>query len=101
MRDEANDRAAGKRTLVVLMGSNMAKYYHYYLVVLAMLGMLSFSVLRLQMRWQLLYILAFLPLTIHLLIVKKNTNPPALDGQLKVVALSTFAMAVLFFIGLL
>lgn len=99
MRDEANDRAAGKRTLVVLMGSNMAKYYHYYLVVLAMLSMLGFSVLRLQMRWQLLYILSFLPLTIHLLIVKKNTNPPALDGQLKVVALSTFAMAVLFFIG--
>ncbi|AVM50930.1 1,4-dihydroxy-2-naphthoate octaprenyltransferase [Capnocytophaga sp. oral taxon 878] len=99
MRDEASDRRAGKHTLVVKMGLPLAKYYHYYLVVLAMVSMLCFSVLRLQTRWQLLYILAFVPLTVHLLIVKRNTDTRELDSQLKVVALSTFVMAVLFFIG--
>ena len=100
MRDYENDQRSGKHTLVVKMGISLAKYYHYYLVVLAMVSLLSFSVLRLQMRWELLYLIAFLPLVVHLLSVKRNNELQLLDKELKVVALSTFLLSVLFFIGI-
>ena len=100
MRDYENDQRSGKHTLVVKMGISLAKYYHYYLVVLAMVALLSFSVLRLQMRWELLYLIAFLPLVVHLLSVKRNNELQLLDKELKVVALSTFLLSVLFFIGI-
>jgi len=100
MRDYENDQRSGKHTLVVKMGISLAKYYHYYLVVLAMVSLLSFSVLRLQMRWELLYLIAFLPLVVHLLSVKRNNELQLLDKELKVVALSTFLLSILFFIGI-
>lgn len=99
MRDYENDKAVGKNTLVVKIGTSWAKYYHYYLVVLAMLLMLIYSVMHLHMRWKLLYLLAFLPLTLHLIRVKKNQELNALDKELKVVAFSTFLLSVLFFVG--
>ncbi|CEN45808.1 1,4-dihydroxy-2-naphthoate octaprenyltransferase (fragment) [Capnocytophaga canis] len=99
MRDYENDKAMGKNTLVVKMGSNLAKFYHYYLVVLAMLSMLVFSVLHLQTGWQLVYLLVFIPLALHLITVKNNKVLKNLDKELKKVALSTFFMSLLFFIG--
>ena len=99
MRDFENDKAMQKNTLVVKMGLDLAKYYHYYLVVLAMLCMLAYSVLNLQARWQLLYVLVFIPLARHLLFVKHNKDPKNLDKELKIIAISTFFMSILFFIG--
>ena len=99
MRDYENDKAMGKNTLVVKMGSNLAKFYHYYLVVVAMLSMLVFSVLHLQTGWQLVYLLVFIPLALHLITVKNNKVLKNLDKELKKVALSTFFMSLLFFIG--
>ncbi|MFK8302459.1 1,4-dihydroxy-2-naphthoate polyprenyltransferase [Capnocytophaga stomatis] len=99
MRDYENDKVMGKNTLVVKMGIDLAKYYHYYLVVLAMLCMMAFSILNFQVRWQLLYMLAFFPLVIHLLSVKRNKNLKDLDKELKIVALSTFFLTILFFIA--
>ena len=43
--------------------------------------------------------IAFIPLVFHLFYVKKVENPKDFDSQLKVVALSTFLMCVLFFVG--
>ncbi|MDO4228363.1 MAG: 1,4-dihydroxy-2-naphthoate polyprenyltransferase [Capnocytophaga sp.] len=99
MRDYANDKAMGKNTLVVKMGSELAKYYHYYLIVIAMLCMLAFSVLHLQTGRRLLYLLAFVPLIKHLLFVKKNKELKNLDKELKIVAFSTFFLSILFFVG--
>lgn len=99
MRDYENDKSVGKNTLVVKMGIDLAKFYHYYLVVLAMVCMLGYSVLNFHTGWQLLYVLAFIPLTIHLLFVRRNQLVKDFDKELKKVALSTFFMSVLFFIG--
>lgn len=99
MRDHDNDKKVGKNTLVVKMGVDLAKYYHYYLVVVSMLLMLFYAVSTLQMRWQLLFVLAFIPLSSHLIRVKNNKNLKDLDKELKIVALSTFLMSILFFMG--
>jgi 1,4-dihydroxy-2-naphthoate polyprenyltransferase len=95
MRDEASDKKAGKNTIVVKMGSAKAKVYHYFLIVLAMILVITFAILNHFQIIQYWFLLAYIPLTKHLVTVYKNQEPRLLDSELKKVALSTFALAVL------
>ena len=95
MRDEASDRKSGKNTLVVKMGIENAKKYHYFLIVGAMILVLLFAFLSNFNFDQYLFVLAYLPLVKHLVTVYKNQNSKLLDPELKKVALSTFALSVL------
>lgn len=61
--------------------------------------MLCYSFLRGEPGKKLLYIASFAPPTGHLFSVLRVRECRDLDGQLKVVALSTFAMSALFFVG--
>jgi 1,4-dihydroxy-2-naphthoate octaprenyltransferase len=95
MRDEASDRKSGKNTLVVKMGIENAKKYHYFLIVGAMILVLLFAVLSDFNFDQYLFLLAYIPLIQHLITVRKNENTKLLDPELKKVALSTFALSIL------
>ena len=95
MRDEASDRKSGKNTLVVKMGIENAKKYHYFLIVGAMILVLLFAVLSDFNFDQYLFLLAYIPLMKHLNTVRKNENTKLLDPELKKVALSTFALSIL------
>ena len=95
MRDEASDRKSGKNTLVVKMGIENAKKYHYFLIVGAMILVLLFAFLSNFNFDQYLFVLVYLPLVKHLVTVSKNHNSKLLDPELKKVALSTFALSVL------
>ena len=95
MRDEASDRKSGKNTLVVKMGIENAKKYHYFLIVGAMILVLLFAFLSNFNFDQYLFVLAYLPLVKHLVTVYKNQNSKLLDPELKKVALSTFALSVM------
>lgn len=95
MRDEESDRKVGKNTLVVQIGGKKAKFYHYFLVTFAMALVLVFALLNSFKFDQYLFLLAYIPLTIHLINVYKNKDPKALDPELKKLALSTFALSVL------
>jgi 1,4-dihydroxy-2-naphthoate octaprenyltransferase len=95
MRDEASDKKSNKNTIVVQIGGAKAKKYHYFLIVSAMVLVLLFAILS-EYRWdQYLFLLAFIPLTKHLITVYKNQEPRALDPELKKLALSTFALSIL------
>lgn len=95
MRDEASDRKAGKNTVVVKMGGEKAKKYHYFLIVSAMILVLVFAVLSDFKFDQYLFLLAYIPLTNHLIKVAKNQDARLLDPELKKVALSTFLLSIL------
>jgi 1,4-dihydroxy-2-naphthoate octaprenyltransferase len=95
MRDEASDRKSGKNTLVVKMGIQNAKKYHYFLIVGAMFLVLLFAILSDFHFDQYLFLFAYIPLVKHLITVRKNQNNKLLDPELKKVALSTFALSVL------
>jgi 1,4-dihydroxy-2-naphthoate octaprenyltransferase len=95
MRDEESDRKVGKNTLVVQIGGKKAKLYHYFLVTFAMALVLIFALLNSFAFDQYLFLLAFIPLTKHLINVYKNDDHKALDPELKKLALSTFALSVL------
>lgn len=99
MRDRISDQKAGKNTLVVKLGAKNAKNYHYLLILLAILFLVLFTVLTMESINDFLYIPAFIPLILHLKRVVENKNAMLLDPELKILALSTFATALLFGIG--
>jgi 1,4-dihydroxy-2-naphthoate octaprenyltransferase len=95
MRDEDSDRKAGKNTIVVKMGGQNAKKYHYFLIISAMVLVLAFALINDYNFDQYLFLLAYIPLTKHLITVYKNQDPKLLDPELKKVALSTFLLSIL------
>lgn len=101
LRDRISDEKAGKFTLVVKLGERRAKAYHYFLIIGALFFFLMYSVTRSSELNDLIYVFAFIPLILHLLRVFNNKEPKLLDPELKIVALSTFGISVLFSIGLL
>jgi len=99
MRDHDNDKKAGKNTIVVKMGIAKAKKYHYTLILGALTTMLVFTYFTYQKYSNLLFLIAFIPLIIHLIKVVTTKNATNLDPELKKVALSTFLLAILFSLG--
>lgn len=95
MRDRASDILANKNTLVVKIGNQKAKFYHYTLLIIGMFSALIYTVLNFESFKNILYIICFIPLIKHYKTVVKNTNPVLLDSELKKVALNTFLFSVL------
>jgi len=95
MRDEESDKKSGKLTLVVKMGGTVAKKYHYFLVISAMVLVVVFAVLNDFHFDQYIFVVAYFPMIGHLITVYKNQNPKLLDPELKKLAISTFLLAVL------
>lgn len=101
LRDMASDKKAGKITLVVKLGKKKAKDYHYSLILGSLFFLVIYSVLTARELNNFIYLFAFIPLFLHLKRVVKNDNPMLLDPELKVVALSTFGISILFGLGLI
>lgn len=99
MRDRVSDEKAGKNTLVVKIGPEKAKQYHYILIIAAVFSMVLFSAFTFTGIEDLLYFFAFIPILQHLNRVMENKTPETLDPELKKLALSTFLLAILFGIG--
>ncbi|SHF86746.1 1,4-dihydroxy-2-naphthoate prenyltransferase [Salegentibacter echinorum] len=99
MRDQIPDKKAGKNTLVVKLGAKKAKNYHYSLILGAMLCLVLFTVITLENMFEFLYVPFLIFLILHLKRVVENENPILLDPELKVLALSTFAVSVFFALG--
>jgi 1,4-dihydroxy-2-naphthoate octaprenyltransferase len=100
MRDRVNDAKSGKRTLVVMMGGDLAKIYHTFLIVIA-LGLHLYFISELHHDMAFLGLLPGIVLMLHVRKVMQTKTPKEFDPELKKVALSTFALALLTAIGLL
>lgn len=99
MRDIENDKKAGKNTLVVKMGLKWAKTYQE--VILAS-GMVCFMVFTLLLNTSLTPVLIVnIPIIKHMGKVRKAEKYEDFEPELKKVALSTFALSILFWITLI
>ncbi|WP_290697410.1 1,4-dihydroxy-2-naphthoate octaprenyltransferase [Lacinutrix sp.] len=96
MRDRIEDIKANKNTLVVKMGSQKAKLYHYALIIVALICAIIYVHLNYFSPKQYLFLIAFIPLVLNIVMVARNIIHRELDSELKKVALSTFLFAVLF-----
>ena len=104
MRDEASDRKANKNTIVVQIGGVKAKMYHYFLIVSSMVLLLIFAIIFDFYRDAqpnhfnfdiYFFLIAYIPLVLHLKTVYNNKTPKDLDPELKKLALTTFAISIL------
>lgn len=100
MRDEHNDKANSKNTLVVKIGLNKAKIYHYFLISSGVLFLLIHTLFTFCSYWQLLFLLPTSFLIKHLKVVQQTTVNKELDSELKKVALATFFCSLLYFLGI-
>ena len=96
LRDRDEDQKNNKNTLVVKLGPKKAKKYHYFLILGALITALIYVFLDFRNVYQLIFLVAFIPLIKNIKTVAQNKVPAQLDSELKKVALSTFLFAILF-----
>jgi 1,4-dihydroxy-2-naphthoate octaprenyltransferase len=96
MRDLETDLKSNKITLAGYLGKKSSKIYHFALILSAILLMLIFQYSISYSKIMYLSWIAFIPLIFHLKVVFFIKNPKDFDPHLKLVALSTFVLAILF-----
>jgi len=101
MRDIDNDRASGKRTLVVRLGLKNALHYHALLIVIPFFLLFSFGTDAFENPWRWLALVGFIPIAIHAYRIQSEDGKIPLDPELKRVALGTFSTALLYSLGLI
>jgi len=110
MRDVESDKMSNKNTVVVKIGIESAKKYHYFLVTAAMVLVLVFAI-YIDFNKDVepekfnfdtyFFIVAYFPLISHLITVYKNKNSKLLDPELKKLAVSTFLLSILLSLSLI
>lgn len=101
MRDFESDKKSGKNTLIVKMGFKLGKIYHSVLLLSAIFLSLLYTFIYFNSAYQLLFLISLIPLGKHFIVVINNNNPKDLDGELKILALSTFLFTLLFGLGII
>lgn len=101
MRDIENDAAMGKNTIVVKMGFDKARVYHFCLILGAIICFNTYAMGMLEKWYLYAYAIAFLPLLKNLKVVNTVSNPRDLDPELKRISLTTFFISLLFSISII
>ena len=96
MRDFESDKLSDKHTLAGYLGQKNARNYHLTLILVAMVFMLLYVMLSSHNISIWVIMIGFIQLLIHLTIFYSVVNPKDYDPQLKVLALSTFLLALIF-----
>jgi len=97
MRDLHTDKEVNKITMAVLLGASLSKAYHTFLLIGAVLTAVFYVKMDIQPAY--LFMIAVLPMMIHLRRVLGYTDPQEFDPELKRLAMCTFLFAILFAIG--
>ena len=100
LRDVESDSAHGKNTLVVKMGFDWGKKYHMVLLVTAFIAFLIHGYASNTGYFTFIYLLPFVIIFVHLNKVWHVERPEKLDPELKKLALSTFFVALSFYISI-
>ncbi|MCK6609820.1 MAG: 1,4-dihydroxy-2-naphthoate octaprenyltransferase [Bacteroidia bacterium] len=90
MRDIHSDAQAGKKSIPVRIGLNLARIYHFGVVLIGLLNGLYYAQIKGLNSYFLL--LPFALFAIHLFKIFKAETESDFDPQLKVLSLSTFAL---------
>lgn len=96
IRDIENDGASGKNTIVVKMGLQKARIYHWFLLLGALLSLALFIQTNLLHWIQYLSLLAFIPIIKQGVTVQKLEPSPKYNALLKQLSISTLMLVVVF-----
>lgn len=101
LRDHENDRLSGKNTLIVRLGFEVGRYYHLVLIIGGIFLMAIYIFVFYTSYWWWLEMLTLPVFLLQIKVVLKNSNPKALDPELKKLALTTALFTLLFGLGLI
>lgn len=99
MRDIKSDKSVGKNTLVVKLGLQKAKMYHYTILAISFFCLFFYLFTTNGSLIRYVSLIGFVPVFIHMRKVALTNNEAELDPELKKLALSTFFTALVFFIS--
>ena len=101
MRDYEADKNAGKKTIVVAMGTKKAALYHLFLVAGAALLAVIYTLINYKSPWQWFFLLSFPILFLNLRKVFTYKNALELYPELPRLSMATLLFALTFGIGLI
>ena len=101
LRDYESDKKANKRTIVVWMGSQKAKYYHLGLIIASAILGPVYVIFNYYSAYQFLFILAFPLFFRNVLAVFRYNDPMELYPELKRLAMATLFFVVAFGVGMI
>jgi 1,4-dihydroxy-2-naphthoate octaprenyltransferase len=96
IRDIENDRASNKNTIVVKIGLNNARIYHWFLIIGAFVSLVFFIYVNLLHWIQFLSLLAFIPIMMQGIKVQNLAPSPKYNALLKQLSLSILLLVVVF-----
>ncbi|MFL1011589.1 1,4-dihydroxy-2-naphthoate octaprenyltransferase [Flavisericum labens] len=95
MRDRVSDKDSNKITMAVKLGEKNVKIYHNTLIISSIIISGLFAVLYYTSAFSLMFMIAYIPLLLHLKRVNRNKVHKDLDPELKKLALTTVLLAIL------
>lgn len=101
LRDYTQDKNAGKKTLVVIMGKKRAKFYHLFLVGGAAILAILYTLLDYHSPWQWFFLLSFPLFLVNIIKVFTYKRSAELYPQLKKLSMASLIFAVSFGLGLI
>ncbi|MCB2219579.1 MAG: 1,4-dihydroxy-2-naphthoate polyprenyltransferase [Bacteroidetes bacterium] len=101
MRDRVSDQISGKHTLVVKMGIEKARWYHFSLLLGSIITGLVYMLINYHSPFQMLFLLTIPLLWINVVVVFKNQVPEELDPYLRKLALASLLFTITFGVGLI
>jgi len=101
MRDIENDKASGKMTFAVNLGSARARKYHFLLITIGLVSGIIFSIIHYQSPRQFVFLIVIPIFVKDLIAISKTEVPRHLDPFLKKLAISTFFYILLFGLGII
>jgi 1,4-dihydroxy-2-naphthoate polyprenyltransferase len=99
LRDLENDKASGKRSIPVMIGFEKGKIYHYLLIVLSVVLLITYIFITYVEYAHFLPLLSIILCTIHIIRVKNTLVNKELDPFLKQLALISLFTTLLIGIG--
>ncbi|MGJ8658628.1 MAG: 1,4-dihydroxy-2-naphthoate octaprenyltransferase [Cellulophaga fucicola] len=97
LRDIISDKNSGKNTIVVKMGFLNGKKYHYSILIVSFICALVFTLYSYTSFINFIWIIAYIPIAKHFTRIVKMKDSLTMDPELKIVALSSFLFAILFY----
>lgn len=101
LRDYEADKNANKKTIVVAMGQQKAKFYHLFLVGGAILLAIIYTIINYSSPWQWLFVISLPVLFLNLKIVFSYKNSIELYPELGKLSMGTLLFAISFGVGLI
>lgn len=101
IRDIQSDKLSGKRSIPVRIGRENAVYYHWFLLLGALICAATYTIVNYQGYWQWLFVVTTPLLIVNARAVKIKDQALALDPYLKQLAMTTLLYVITFGLGLL